>query len=176
MTKKEEFKLGYQIIMNFCIVNNIKIPSIIVTTKIKYLGYYHLKKPSNIFINLKKCDRISKKKHPAMIHECTIIGTMLHEFGHYLHYGYFPKLTKKFKKIKKEPIIHYFERDIEEDIAESIRLFILHPARLVDGRQKRYEILNKIFINRRYYPLSLYALYNEKHEKIDIDRWNKFLV
>lgn len=112
-----------------------------------------------------------------MVYENTVIGTMLHEFGHYLHFNFHKKLTRKFESIRKEPMVHYYERNIDEDIAECIRIAILNPRRLSAGRQKRYRILADIFVlDVIYTPVEIVKAYNRKQEKIDIDAWELFLV
>lgn len=189
MTNLEEFKIGEEIITDFCNLNCIVIPNIIQTEFICTLGHYSFNHPDSIFINIIDNDKIayheqmSFNNHPAMIYETTIIGTMLHEFGHYLNYTKFIKLINKFNEIENEPIIHYNERKLEEDIAESIRLFIINPARLASGRPERYKILFKYLKHRpyQYYdsieniePVYLSELYNNEREKLNINDWNAF--
>ena len=179
MSKKEELELGKKIIEYFCNLNNMHLPKIIVTNKIAGAGYYQFDKPDTLFIDLKKCDKMTIKNHPAMIYENTVIGTLLHEFGHYIHFRYFPKLTQAWRKFKTEPHIHYHEREINEDIAECIRIYILLSPRLYFGRPERNAQLDKIFNNPEYMsycPMSIFTLYDKKHEKVDIDDWESFLV
>jgi hypothetical protein len=177
MTKLDEFKIGCNIIQYFCNINNIQAPAIVATENIKHMGFYDFDTPNYIYVNLKKCKKTSKNNHPMMVYENTIIGTMLHEFGHFLHFQLFPKLTDKFKKFNREPLLHYREMDIEEDIAECFRLFILHPQRLHKGRPKRFDLLCK-YVHLDSYTMScnLYDTYKEKNEKLDIKQWELFLV
>jgi hypothetical protein len=145
--KLNEYKDAKSIIKSFCVLNNIKLPICKINNDINYLGEYLIKsnKSNSIYINLNKCKKSTKLNTSALIKDKTISGVLIHEFAHYLHYVYFYNLlNKKFKNLK-EPLIHYFEIDIEEDIAESIRLFITNPTLLKEGRPKRYKILNDLF-------------------------------
>lgn len=177
MKKSEEFNQGCNIIKGFCAKNNIEVPNFIITDKINHLGFYDFDYPNNIYINLKKCKKQNSKNHPMMIYENTIIGTLIHEFGHLLHYKHFPKLTKAFKKIKKEPLIHYRQMDIEEDIAESFRLFILHPKRMLYGRCERFNLIDKCTpVDSYTYKYDLYETYKPKNELVNVEAWESFLV
>jgi len=177
MTKLSDFYMGINIIERFCKINNIKIPNIIKTIEIPGAGYYEFNKPNTIFIDINKCDKMTKKNNPMMIYESTVIGTMLHEFGHYIHFKLFPYLTKKWVKIKNEPHIHYYQMSIDEDIAECMRLCILNPTIIKNGRINRFNILAKLLIlDVVYTPIDIVKTYNKKYEKVDIDKWELFLV
>lgn len=177
MTKLEEFDIGCNIISEFCKNNSLRVPEIVISDEIEHIGYYRFDRPDTIYVNVKRCNRTSSKDHPMMIYETNVIGTMLHEFGHYVHFRLFPGLTKKFNAIKNEPFIKFWERSVDEDIAESIRLFVLNPAILALGRKKRFDILSKLMLHGvGYNTLSVYDSYDKKNEKIDIDKWELFLV
>lgn len=177
MTKLEEFDIGCGIISEFCKNNGIKVPEIIISDEIEHIGYYRFDRPDAIYVNVKRCNRTSKNDHPMMIYETNVIGTMLHEFGHYVHFRLFPWLTKKFSAIKNEPFIKFWERSVDEDIAESIRLFVLNPSLMEKGRTKRFAILSKLMCHGVVLnALPVYHLYDKKNEKIDIDKWELFLV
>lgn len=177
MTKKEEFNIGRQIIDTFCSINNIMKPLTVISDKINHLGYYAFDTPDTVFINLKKCNRTTRRNHPGMVYESTIIGTMLHEFGHYIHFTHYTELTKRWKHVKNEPFIHYYENDIIEDIAENIRMFIAYPESIQQGRPKHNKILKKIFnTDMCYIPDHIRQLYDITYEKVDMSKWQRFLV
>ena len=177
MTKLDEFIMGCRIIKEFCRLNKIKQPKMEISEEIEHVGYYSFSTPDTIYVNPKMCNKSSKKNNPMMVYENTVVGTMLHEFGHYLHFTYYPKLAKTWDKIKNEPLVHYYQRQIDEDIAECIRLAILNPSRLAKGRKKRFAILSKMFVlDVAYTPLSIVESYDKKHEKLDIGKWELFLV
>ena len=169
--KQIELKKAKKILKEFCLLNNIKTPRCIIDNTIDEFGVYYTNNISTIFINLDKCKLSNSKLTHGSIKEYTIIGVLIHEFAHLLHYQYhYDVLHKSFKKLK-EPLIHYFERDIEEDIAESIRLFILNPTLLEEGRPKRYKILNKLFktINTEHYIVQLERLNTQN--RIMTQKW-----
>lgn len=178
MAKLDEFYMGISIVNEFCRLNKIKTPHVVTDDKIAGAGYYAFDKPDTIYINLKNCGKTSKYNNPMMIYESTIVGTILHEFGHYLHFSVFPELSKKWKNIKNEPHIHYYQMNIDEDIAECIRLSILNPSHIRKGRPVRYTILKNLLIidSAIYTPYDIVKSYNKKYEKIDIDKWELFLV
>lgn len=155
MTKKElEYKNAKLFINNFCKVNNLIKPYYRKDNNIKDLGYYYIRTGNKeIILNLNKCHLSTPRKNSACIIDNTITGVLVHEFAHYLHYTlHYNKLINSFKRLK-EPLIHFREMDIEEDIAESIRLFITNPSLLNEGRPKRFKILSKYFkstINTHY--------------------------
>lgn len=128
-------------------------PSIQIDETVSYFGYYPIDKKdwSTLFINLKKCELSRPRNRPGYILDHTIVGVAAHEFGHMLHirgYGMgkgflYPILNKRFKLLRRESLIHYREMNIEEDIAEAIRLFILNPRLLERGRPMRFAILSE---------------------------------
>lgn len=145
--KKKELAKAKRIIRNFCKLNNIIPPITKVKNNLDCLGCYHDDGSRDIYINLEATGLASKRNNPAMTRENTIIGSLVHEFAHYIHYitpALRVPLKNKFEKLK-EPLTHYWEIDIEEDIAESIRLFVLNPSLLQEGRPKRYKILSRYF-------------------------------
>ena len=169
MCKKQlEYKKVKLLIAKFCILNNIQKPTYRINNTIHDYGLYYIKKGNReLIINLNKCHLSTLNKNSCYISDKTITGVTIHEFAHYLHYTlYYNEILKKFKRLK-EALIHFREMDIEEDIAESIRLFITNPTLLQEGRPKRYKILSKYFkplVNIHYTGLVKYKnsmfLYN----------------
>ena len=143
--KKLELNRAKNLIKKFCILNEINIPITRIKNDLDCLGCYYDDGSRNIYVNLKITVLSSNRNNPAMIKESTITGAIVHEFAHYIHYTTKRNiLIDSFKKLK-EPLVNYWENEIEEDIAESIRLFILNPSLLKEGRPIRYKILNKHF-------------------------------
>lgn len=160
MTKEKELKYAKSIIKEFCSLNTIKTPICCIDNNIEEYGVFYTKHKRKIFLNFNKCKASSKRISSSTIREKTITGVLIHEFAHLLHYNlFYSQLNSSFKKLK-EPLIHFREMDIEEDIAESIRLFILNPSLLHEGRPKRYKILSK------YFNHSLMPHYTEQFKDI----------
>lgn len=160
MTKSKELKSAKNIIKEFCNLNNLKTPICCIDNSLEEYGAFYINHKRKIFLNFKKCKHSSKRITHSSINEKTITGVYVHEYAHLLHYnGFYGTLNKHFKKLK-EPLIHFRETDIEEDIAESIRLFILNPSLLQEGRPKRYKILSK------YFKHSLMPHYTEQFKDI----------
>jgi len=144
MTKKEkEFNSAKKIVNQWCKLNSIAIPKV-ECLNLHCLGLFKKSIPNTIAIDTIKCKISCSKWNSGTIIDNSITGTMLHELGHYVHLNWYKSITKAFKLLK-EPMIHYLETDIYEDIAESIRLFIYNPYLLKEGRPKRYSILLKHF-------------------------------
>ncbi len=167
--KKKELVRAKQIVNKFCSVNQIKFPVIKTKNDLDSFGcYFH--ESNEIYINLGDCDLSTKRNNPGMTRENTITGCLAHELGHYLHFMYHSRyLTTKFKTLK-EPLINYWETQIKEDIAESIRLFIINPTLLEEGRPKRYKILHGIFdpITDTHYTEVLKGLDFQKRRIINL--------
>lgn len=147
MTKKQlEYKNAKILINNFCKFNNIIKPTYRFNNNIKDYGHYYAREGNReIVINLDKCKLSNITKNSACVTDTTITGVLIHEFAHYIHYTYYYDILLKSFKRYKEPLIHFREMDIDEDIAESIRLFITNPTLLQEGRPKRFKILSKYF-------------------------------
>lgn len=162
MTKQQEFNQAQKIINKWCKLNKIQQP-IITREDLHCLGIFRSSIPNTITINITKCKLSSKGINSNNVFDKSITGTLFHELGHYIHINWNKDLTKSFKKLK-EPTIHYFETDIHEDIAESIRLFISNPSLLMEGRPKRYKILQSKFKNHKR-PHFTQLLQNQPLEK-----------
>lgn len=147
MIKKQlEYKKVKLLIAKFCKLNNIQKPTYRINNTIEDYGLYYIRNNNReLIININKCTLSTLYKNSCNISDKTITGVTIHEFAHYLHYSlYYKELLTKFKRLK-EPLIHYREMDIEEDIAEAIRLFITNPTLLEEGRPKRFKILSNYF-------------------------------
>lgn len=132
-------------------------------------GYYP-NLASTIYVNLRECKLTSRFRDPGMIKDHTIIGVLAHELGHYLQQTQFPAIRGRFRRLS-EPMIHYFERNIDEDIAESIRLYILNPSLLRDGRPKRHAILSDYFRTSTADPWVLILRNSFPCQKALLRRW-----
>lgn len=173
-SKLNELRNAKNLIKNFCIINNIQTPKTYIKNELNHLGEYLVDGSNRIYVNIKKCAKSNKTTRPDWIIDNTIQGVLTHEFGHYLHIKHKKKeLNNSFKRLK-EPTIHYHETDIDEDIAESIRLFILNPVLLKLGRPKRYDILKRHFIpiKHNFCQLDITWL-KEKHKEYTINWINQ---
>ena len=155
--KEELLKTANELIIDFCNLNNIKLPTITINNDIKYYGYYNNKK---ITLNLKKSSLPTKTpgykwSFPGYKSDLTIIGILAHEFGHYVDYNILtPKDIFLFNDIRrKEKNVTSYEPNVHESIAESVKLFITNPELLKYGRPLRYD-----FLKRKLTPL--YDNYN----------------
>ena len=126
-------------------------PRVEIDEAVSYYGYYPLGVDDweTMYVNLKKCELSTNRNRPGHVKDVTVTGVVMHEFGHMLHHrsyirgqGYlYAQLNRRFKQLRREPLIHFYGMEIEEDIAESIRMFILNPRLLEKGRPKRFAIL-----------------------------------
>jgi len=165
----KELRRAKRIVRKFCNINNITTPSTYVSN-LKGLGNFKLS-TNKIYIDIKKCKLSNKYFNSAYINDATITGTVLHEVAHYIHLNFFKEeLRTKFKRTK-EPLIHYYERDINEDIAESIRLFITNPSLLMDGRPKRYKIISSLLkpLKQPHFT-QLFSTLPIEHKRM-VNRW-----
>ena len=174
--KIKELNRAKRVIKKFCIINKIPIVIIRIKNDLDGLGCYP-NGSRNIYINLELTTITSSRNNPAMIRENTITGTIIHEFAHYIHITTRRRiLNNHFKKLK-EPLINYWETDVEEDIAESIRLFILNPFLLKEGRPKRYNILSRYFEpikNVKHYSELFKGLNRQKRRAVNM--WIKGVI
>lgn len=172
--KESELRNAKAIIKNFCSVNKIKTPKTYVKNELNHYGEYLVDGSNRLFLNVKMCKKSNKINRNDWIVDKTVKGVLIHEFGHYIHLKYKKReLSSSFKRLK-EPTVHFYETDIDEDIAESIRLFILNPTLLKLGRPKRYSILKRNFNQIKYdfCNLSLIGL-KTKHKKFTNDWINQ---
>jgi hypothetical protein len=133
----------------FCEINGLEIPKVIIDETINSTGLYVNKKycsdgESKIYIAFKKCRFPVKKpgfqwSFTGYKSDKTVSGVICHELGHHFHFSNNIKVfIEEFNKLKGEDYLTSYHPNTSEDIAESIRLFILNPDLLKKLRPKRY--------------------------------------
>lgn len=145
-TKDDMLKYGQARITEFCAFNpNIPIPEIVDTKALgRWFGMYKNNQPRRIFINVAKCRPITKKPgfvwtFPGYKADLTPAGVLAHEFGHLidLHLNF---ISRKMN-FRGESQVTSYEPNLSERFAEAIKVFILNPDLLRQGRPKRYEFM-----------------------------------
>ena len=151
MTKTELFNEGVRYVTEFCEVNNIEIPKIVVKDNKSYFpapcGFYNPRNKT-IYVCIEKCSyevnnpgfRWSHRHYFVDREPC---GVVCHEFGHYLHHI----LTNNKLTLPREKQISSYEPNKFERFAETIKLFMLNPDLLKVYDPKRYDALvNKLHL------------------------------
>lgn len=145
MRNTSELLKAKSIIQDFCELNGIDTPKIVEDLLMKDAGQFRHGTPNVLFYNRKNVnDQVAVRKAGAFLKDLTVCGTILHEFGHFLDFRAKHKLRKSFVRLK-EPMVHYHEMLIEEDVAESLRLYVCNPMILKHGRPSRFKAISKHF-------------------------------
>ena len=135
----------------YCEVNSLRQPIISIDTNnfIKSTGLYINQRyskdgESKILIDFKRCKYPVKTpgfswSFTGYKSDKTISGVICHELGHHTHFSNDVRLwIDEFDRLKSEDYLTSYHPSTSEDIAESIRLFILNPFLLKKLRPKRY--------------------------------------
>ena len=145
MTKQELFNEGVRYVIEFCKVNNIKMPKIVAKDNKSYFpapcGFYNSRNKT-IYVCIEKCSyevnnpgyRWSHRHYFADREPC---GVVCHEFGHYLHHI----LTNCKLVLPRERKITSYEPNNNERFAETIKLFMLNPDLLKQYDPRRYDVI-----------------------------------
>lgn len=149
MKKEELFNYGVKIINEFCELNNIKKPNIVLIdgNKRGACGYYTYRNKT-IHICLKKCAREVTTptgwgwSHHGYFSDREPAGVVCHEFGHYLHHI----LTNNKMKLTAKGRITSYEPNYYERFAETIKLFMLNPDLLKQYNPARYKEITSLGI------------------------------
>lgn len=158
-SKDELLKIGEAVILEFCNINNIKFPNIYIqktmpgTFDHNLYGYYkysYNKRKKFIMLNINNLKIPTRNpgyswSYPGYVIDATPFGILCHEFGHYIT-CHNKKLRKDFSFIKNlEAPVSSREYNLDERMAEAVRLFLTNPQLLKKGRPKRYKILSDYF-------------------------------
>lgn len=143
--KEENFLWGMYALDGFCKLNKIPLPKIIKNHNLKSYGVY-VSGQSSITINPKKTRTPVDKPGFAWSFtgykaDLTIAGVMAHETGHYVDYHL--NWISDNLNVKKEPKVSSYEPNKKEVFAEMMKLFILNPDLLKQGRPLRWKFLTE---------------------------------
>lgn len=119
-------------------------------------GIYFPSKPSHIFVNpdlsiyTTDDDIIKTNSYHGYINDCSLLGNVMHEFAHFLCYEVYEGIIDEYEKefprqTDRLYLCEYSNENIDEEIAEIIRLYLLNPLllKLIDG--KVYNFCRKRF-------------------------------
>lgn len=142
--KQSNYEYGISIINEFAKENTIGVPKIIVDNNLKYYGLFR----KHIYINMKKAKTPVKTpgfswSYTGYKADLTPAGIIAHEFGHFLEMIAFNHTNMPNTKI--EARVSSYEPNEAESWAEAMKLFILNPDLLKQGRPIRYNIISQHF-------------------------------
>lgn len=163
--KKDAFEKGIELVTEFMNLNEIELPSEIRdsstdgrkkagTLRVDY-GYYE-SPTARVNVNLSRSRCPVKTpgfqwSYTAFKSDLTAPGILAHEIGHHVHdyLGSSYSRTVKgivhefFEHVKAEERVSSYEPNPYESWAEAMRLFILNPSLLQEGRPLRYDFFVK---------------------------------
>jgi hypothetical protein len=141
--KGENLDYGLMLLKKFCRINHIKEPQVICRDG---LGSYGLYDRGEIFIDIKACRPPVKTpgfrwSYTGYKADLTPAGVIAHELGHHVD----SRLKKPSRKMSTdgEKKVSSYEPNRSEAFAESMKLFLLNPDLLYEGRPKRYQFLRE---------------------------------
>ena len=146
--KIENSEYGKQLIVQFCQLNNLRAPEFVVNDKLPYFGHY-VHNTTKIVANIKRAKSPIKTpgfswSYTGYKADLTAAGVWAHEFGHYVDFYLLKHISKKMKgAVKGESKVSSYEPNAAECFAESMKLFVLNPDLLKQGRPKRYKFLTE---------------------------------
>jgi hypothetical protein len=146
--KSENSEYAKNLIIRFCEINGLQFPEFSVNDKLPYFGHY-VHNSKKIVICLKKAKSPIKTpgfswSYTGYKADLTAAGIWAHEFGHYVDFYLLNQISKKMKNaIKGESKVSSYEPNAAECFAESMKLFVLNPDLLKQGRPKRYKFLTE---------------------------------
>lgn len=107
--------------------------------------------PSRVFVDLKKSVTPVRTpgfswSFPGFKADLTAVGVTAHETGHHVHesLGYRDLWLAAQRMFKHEPRVSGYEPHLGESIAEALRLFILNPSLLREGRPFRWAFATDV--------------------------------
>lgn len=178
--KRDEFAHAQAYADEFLEMNGLPLPSKVITTykpgrgrKESRHGWYDYGDQC-LFVNLKK-SRVPVKSpgfqwsYTGFKSDLTGPGILAHEVGHHVD-----NLLKVCKKHKRE-LIHIrrvehklsgYEPNIAEQFAEMMRLFILNPTLLREGRPGRWAFLTKVLELRPPHKVAWQAILQNANLRI----------
>ncbi len=120
------------------------------------IGVYIPSKPKNIYVNPDLAmyaddgDVIKTKSYHGYINDCSLLGNVMHEFAHFLCYEVYNGIIDKYKKefpVHKDRLYlcEYSNENVDEEMAEIIRLYLLNPFLLKLIDEKVYKFFRRRF-------------------------------
>lgn len=176
-----DFELGVEMVLKTLKLNNLD--HIKIEFKIDYkddanLGYFLPSKPNTIFFNPKTMEKnVEFFKSSYGFHEIgDIKSVFLHELGHFLDHHF--SLKNQYMKVqfaKKFEPNQYSTTDMDEEIAEMIRIYLANPYFLKFIDSERYQFMK----DRLQTPTAcsirtMKKLYNNLSEEMKFDIKKKF--
>jgi len=154
-TSPGEILIANSLIRRFKEKNIIKFN---LTINIDFLlvdsGIYIPSKPNNIYVNpdlalyITDEDSVNLKSFHGYINDCSLLGNVMHEFSHFLCYTIYEGILEEYEKefpINRLYLCEYSNENIDEEIAEIIRLYMLNPLLLKLIDEKVYKFFRKRF-------------------------------
>lgn len=157
--KAQAFVAAQKYVGDFLSLNSLCAPSKLITEALtghenrwRDYGWYKFD-TTEMFVNLKKSRPPVKTpgfqwSFTGFKADLTAPGILAHETGHHIHNILNPRVGSKalIKMIKKcadaEPHVSSYEPNAHEVFAEAMRLFILNPELLREGRPIRWALIN----------------------------------
>lgn len=157
--KQREFERSQAYVNGFLTLNGLRGPSRLITCALtrhanrwRDNGWYKFD-TSEMFVNLKRSRTPVKTpgfcwSFTGFKADLTAPGILAHEMGHHVHNVLNPKFGEKdmIRMIRKcatnEVRVSSYEPNAYEVFAEAMRLFILNPELLREGRPVRWAMLN----------------------------------
>jgi hypothetical protein len=161
--KSDAFVVTNTICEKFLLKNHLDFPHVVLNGELKqykkskwtHYGWYDFQ-DKIVYVNIKKSRPPTKTpgfswSFPCSRSDLTVVGITAHEYGHHIHNCLEEKniisnkeLFKILKKIKKvEKPVSGYEPNSYEMMAEMLRIFILNPTLLEEGRPIRWALLTE---------------------------------
>lgn len=90
------------------------------------------------------CDQPGERSWPGWIMDLTVTGVVAHELGHHLSYcdrSYRSAFGLLRRDVPERPLTEYACRSAEEDLAETVMLYVTNPTLLAAMRPVRHSTL-----------------------------------
>lgn len=127
----------------------------------------------NLFVNVKK-SRVPVKtpgfqwSFTGFKADLTAPGILAHETGHHAHFSKFDtrELLGALRKVASEEAqVSSYEPNVYEVFAEAMRLFILNPNLLREGRPKRFKLITDLGL-RPLHDVDWHKVLEHAHPKL----------
>lgn len=185
--KQSEFTRAVDYIKEFLDTNGLDHPSNIKHEgyNTRFYGCYYFK-TRRVNINLKKTRTPVKNpgwswSYTGFKSDLTGPGVLAHEIGHHIHNLIQNSKNRKLIKnscvfvARREAEVSSYEPNYYEMLAESIRLFILNPVFLAEGRPLRYKFLTESFGLKPLHQEDWRSILRNAHPKL-IEAGDKWIA
>lgn len=188
--KEDSFYQGITYTYRFLKKNKLSYPKKILTeskqSKWRSYGWYQFQ-THTLCVNLNKTRCPVKNPGFAWSYtgfkaDLTPVGVLAHEIGHHVHNAITPnriahkELLKLIRKVSKnESSVSSYEPNSYEVFAESMRLFILNPELLREGRPVRWTLLHECCNLQPMHDIHWREILKNAHPKIinSVENWIK---